>query len=242
MNIISFIKPSRLAELIPPSPRTAVRGLGLCAAALSFLFLAGCTGSGEVCFVSLHSKEIDPPATDVWAYPAQECYWWVDEAGDLNVALRCPRTNLLLGRYGRVDLDLSFVLDQPPAGSGRNYRIGQRETRTLFRSAFQHIRLVSTNGIVGVTVRDDGTLRGSFRVWMQPRTEAELFAFFPNNPGALLCFGTFQAVKDERKGQALRTLCESGGWERPPRSAPTTQPAAAPPATTAPATSMPAPS
>ena len=218
------------------SPRTAVRGLWPCAFAATALLLVGCGGSGEVKFVSLQPKEIDPPSTDVWSYPVQECYWWVDEAGDLNVALRCPRHNLLLGRYGRVDLDVSFVLDEPPAGSGRNYKIGQRETRTLFRSALQNLRLISTSGIAGITMRDDGTLRGSFRMWIQPRTEVELFSFFPNDSGALLCFGTFQAVKDEQKGKAIRTLCESGGWGRGSRPAP---PATSQPTTTAPVASSP---
>ena len=188
-------------------------------------------------FVSLQSKEIDPPTTEVWQFPVQECYWWVDDAGDLNVAMRCPRHNPMLGKYGRLDLDVSFVLDKPPAGSGRNYRIGNRETRTLFASALQNLRLISTSGIVGVTMRDNGVLRGSYRLWMRPQIETDLFAFFPRDPGALLCFGTFQAVKDEKRGRAIRARCESGGWDRGPRptTRPTSQPAATQPAATQPA-------
>jgi hypothetical protein len=201
-----------------------------CAVLAVAAMTAGCNGSGDVRFVSLQAKEIDPPTTEVWQFPAQECYWWVDEAGDLNIALRCPKDNVFLGRFGHVDLDISFVLDKPPAGSGRNYRVTQRETRTLFVSAIQTLRLNSVSGIVGVTMKDDGTLRGSYRIWMLPQKTVDVFSLLPQDPGALLCFGTFRAVKNEERGKAIRTRCEAGGWVRGPR--PTTRPATTQPTTT----------
>jgi hypothetical protein len=191
-------------------------------AAVVACLAVGCSGSGTVRFISLHPSEIDPPQTQAWCYPAQECYWWVDDGGDLNIAMTCRKRSVLLGKYGRVDLDLSFVLDRPPAGSGRNYPIGRRETRTLFRSAWQNLRLISYKGIVGVTVRDDGTVRGSFRIWVTAKMGLRLFSFPPHGPGPLLCTGQFTAVRDAERGKAIRSHCESGGWARPPRKAPTT--------------------
>jgi hypothetical protein len=204
--------------------------------------LSGCAGSAEVRFVSLQPQEIDPPTTQVYSFPAQECYWWTDDAGDLTLAWRCVRHNVFMGKYGTVDFQMSLVLDKPPAGSGRNYKVGGRETRSLFVSAFEGLRLVSGSGIVGVNVRGDDTLTGSFRIWMTPRAEIHVFSFLPQDPGGLLCFGKFRAVKDEKRGQAIRAYCEANGWSRPPRT-PTTAPASAPapaPATSAP-TSLPTP-
>ncbi|MFH1417199.1 MAG: hypothetical protein ABII12_02815 [Planctomycetota bacterium] len=194
---------------------------------LVLLLVAGCTGSADIRFVSLDAKEIDPPPTTVFPFAAQECYWWIDAAGELNIAMRCRQRSLLLGKYGHVDFDMSLVLGDPPAGSGRNYKIGRRETRTFFLSAFHAQRLTSYSGIVGVTVKDDGTLRGSFRIWMKPQAELQMLSFFPQRPGPLLCFGTFEAVEDAPSGLKIRGHCESKGGKRSPRtdSPPTTRPA-----------------
>ncbi len=198
----------------------------------SVLLLAGCTGSADIQFVSLDAKEIDPPPTEIFPFAAKECYWWVDEADELNIAMRCRKRSLVLGKYGYVDFDMSFVLGAPPAGSGRNYKISRRETRTFFLSAFQAQRLTSYSGIVGVTVKENGTLHGSFRIWMKPQAELQMFSFFPQRPGSLLCFGTFEAVKDAPRGLKIRAHCESKGGRRGPRqdSLPTTRPAVVQPA------------
>ena len=226
----------------PLASWSAVAALTLCS--LVGLAAAGCSGTGLVQFVSVHKSEIDPPATTVWQFDAQRCYWWLDEAGELNIALTCTRDNLLLGRFGHVEFEMSFVLGDPPAGSGRNYTITLRETRSVFRTAMQDMRLASNAGIVGVTMRNDGTLRGSFRVWLNPLANTASLSFLPQQNGPLLCFGTLQPVKDEVRGRQIRARCEAGGWFRPPRKPPTaTQPATTQPAasqgTTMPATEGP---
>jgi len=193
---------------------------------------AGCTGSATARFVSLNPTAIDPPPAKVWPYDAQECYWWLDEAGDLNIALKCRRQHLLLGKYGRVDLDIAFTLGKPPAGSGRNYPVRRREIRTRFTSALHDMRLNSQAGIVAVMVQDDGTLRGSFRIWMTPRMELQLFSLFPQKPGRFLCFGEFHAVRNEERGKAIRAHCTFSSGSRPPREK---QPTTSQPATTQPA-------
>jgi hypothetical protein len=229
-------------EMVKRGVNPAVLGLALGAMAASLA--VGCSGSGVAQFVSILPTEIDPPATSVWRMDAQQCYWWTDEAGELNVAMTCTRNNLLLGTFGRLDFDISFVLGDPPAGSGRNYPVQQRETRSIFVSALQNQRLISNAGIVGVNVRDDGTLRGSFRTWMVPVADAMSLSFLPQQTGPLLCFGTFQAVKDEARGKAIRARCEAGGWVRPPRQPPraaqttATRPVASQPSEPRPATTQ----
>ncbi len=193
-------------------------GLGaVLSAAAATCLAAGCTGSATINFVSLHATEIDPPKTNIWRYDVRECYWWVDPDGEVNIAMKCRQQHLLLGKYGRVDLATSFVLGEPPAGSGRNYPVRRRETRTLVVSALHSLRLTSQQGIVAVTVEDDGTLRGSFRIWMASKPGLQLFSFLPRRPGRLLCFGTFHAVEDPKRGQAIRAHCESSGWARSAR-------------------------
>ncbi len=194
------------------------------AAAVLAMALAGCAGSATVQIVSLQPNAIDPPPARVWRYDADECYWWIDPADNLNVALRSHRHNLLLGRLGDVNLTLSFVFGKPPAGHGRNYAIRSQHTRTLIESALATQRFESYGGIAGVIVNDNGTLQGSFRIWTKQRPGFSPLMFLSGHPGNFLVFGSFHAVPDEHhKGRDIRQHTESGGWERPtvPKRVPT---------------------
>jgi hypothetical protein len=177
-------------------------------------------------FVSLNMADIDPPAAKVWSFDAQQGYWWIDETGELNIALKHEQRNVLLGKFGWADLGLSFAFDAPPAGRARNYTVKSREARIVYTSSLANQRFLPFAGIVAVIVGDDGVVRGSFRLWTAPLTEAPLFSFLPQRPGNVVCFGTFEAVKDAARGKAIRSFCESGGYSRPPRAkAPASQPA-----------------
>jgi len=198
----------------------------LCAA-LVFM-LTGCTGSARIDFVSLHNSEIDPPPAKTWRFDAHEAVWWIDDAGELNLAFHAQKRNLFLGKYGDVDLNLSLTPGPPPAGRARNYKIRRRETRTRIDNAFGQQRYTSYAGIMYVILEEDQTLHGSFRIWMKPPRELNFFTVLPRTPGSLLCYGTFHAVKDQHnRGPAIRSHCESGGRQRPPLpTQPTSRPSA----------------
>ena len=187
---------------------------------------SGCRGNADIHFVSLHTGEIDPPPAKVWSFAAQEAYWWIDDAGELCISIRCRKRNLLLGKFGKLDLSMSLIPGPPPAGSGRNYPIRRREARTILNSLLQDQRLTSFDGVMTVIVDDPRAIHGSFRIWMKPVRQLMLLSIIPRQPGDVLCFGTFRAVKDEVRGKAIRAACEAGGWRRrPTQAAPTTQPA-----------------
>lgn len=175
--------------------------------------------------VSLNMTDIDPPATKVWTFDAQQGSWWKDESGELNIALMHRARNLFLGNFGNVDLGLSMVFHAFPAGRARNYTISQREARVLYRSAFADQRFLPFSGIVSVIIGDDGIVRGSFRLWCAPIAQVSILSFLPQRPGNVLCFGTFEAVNDAQRGQIIRQFCESGGYTRgAPIKPPSTQP------------------
>ncbi|HUN82434.1 MAG TPA: hypothetical protein VMV81_13100 [Phycisphaerae bacterium] len=188
------------------------------------IFISGCTGHGRIDFVSLNMSEIDPPQAMPWTFQAQECYWWVDQNGELNIAMRHRQRNPILGKVANVDLVTSFVFEGPPAGTGRNYRVTPRDIRAIYASPLATQRFNATSGIVGVTVGKDNVLRGSFRVWMMPLVEVSLFSFLPQRPGSVLSYGTFQAVRNEKAGVPLRDFSEANGFVRPKKAA-TSQPA-----------------
>src|SRR5258708_23627457 len=93
------------------------------------IMIAGCSGQASMEFVYLNMSEIDPPQAKAWSFKVSECYWWLAESGELNIAMRHRESNLLLGKIGNVDLAISFVFDSPPAGRARNYNITSRDVR-----------------------------------------------------------------------------------------------------------------
>ncbi len=218
----AFAMAASAARTVWPQLRLA-KAVTLCVVAMAVGAMAGCTGSADIRFVSLHPKEIDPPETEVRQYQAQECYWWTDDAGDLHLAMKCARHDLLLGKLGRVDLDVSLTLGKPPAGRARNYDATAGKARALFFTPLQSVRLNSVTGIISVVMDDDGTMHGSFRIWMNTRAELQVLAFLPHNPGPMLCFGTYRAVEDAQRGAAIRAACESVNNRQPPL--PTSAPA-----------------
>jgi hypothetical protein len=184
---------------------------------LTFLGAAGCSGSAKFNLVSLNMSAIDPPPPKVWEYDAQECYWWTDEDGDLNISMKCTQRNIFLGKLGDFDLYFSFALKEPPAGSGRDYNIRQRETRSIGIYALQSFRFTSYAGIIDALTGSDKTYSGSFRMGLTTHTELSMFNLMPQKPGNVLCFGKYHAVHDPVRGRAIRDFTEAEGWERPAR-------------------------
>jgi hypothetical protein len=193
-------------------------------------FLSGCAGTAKINLISLNTTAIDPPPTEPWRFDAQQCFWWADETGDFNIAMQSRQGNLFLGKLGDIEIDVSLALDGPPAGSGRDYALRQREGRAVLLSPSGNRRFVVHSGVCDVLTGKDGTYRGSYRLWMTSLSELNVLSFLPARPGPLLCFGSFYAVHDEKRGRAIRELSEKDGWVRPPRkpkspfSAPTSEP------------------
>lgn len=213
-----------------PLSAQSLRLFGWLGCAVAGLLISGfgCSGSATVQFVSLHASEIDPPPAKVFRYESQETYWWIDSEGKLNIALRCKKRNAFLGRFGVQDFVMSIMPGEPPAGSGRNYAIRRRDVRAVVDSALQRQRLNAYAGVLDVLVDDARHVHGSFRIWMRPQRQPNLLSILPQRPGNLLCFGTFKAVLDARRGRALRAVCESQGRARPPtRRLPASQPRSA---------------
>lgn len=190
---------------------------------------AGCSGSASVQIVSLHATAIDPPDTKVWTYPSTDCYWRLDEAGRLNIAMTGLRRDVLVGRLGDVRWGVSLVLDKLPAGSGRNYVIRSGPTRVVIESVLATHHLTPYAGIVAVMTDERNELRGSFRLWMRHRPGFSPLLFLGPRSGNVLVFGTFRAVQDSDRARAIRDAIDKGGWSVPVPAGPaTSRPTAAP--------------
>lgn len=183
----------------------------------------GCSGSARIGFVSLNTQSIDPPRVEPFEFSADECYWWTDDSGDLRIALHARQRNLLLGKLGVVDIDVSFCLGKPPAGLGRDYPLHQHEPRVMIRSVMQTQRFASVSGIASILVKPQDQLHGSFRILLNPVTEPGMLSILPVKPGPILCYGTFRAVRNAQRGIALLNRSgESLSGQLPTGSQPST--------------------
>lgn len=200
------------------------------AAALGLLALAGCGGHGQVEIAALNFAAIDPPGGPPPRFVRlrlDRCCWWLDEAGKVWVALERERPSPF-GRLAHFRFQLSLALDEPPAGSARDYLVSRRQLRAVARYGPAESRFVSQVGIVALYRAPGDRLRGSFR--LQVGREARQLLGGWSRPARYLMMGTFEAVRDEARGRRIAEQTESHGWEREP-----------PPGQPAPATSQPAP-
>jgi hypothetical protein len=143
----------------------------------SVIAIGGCAGSAELQFVSTNLAAINPPPPIVYRYEPQQCYWWIDDDGSLNIAMQFDRVNLF-SEIGRLRLQASLMFDAPPAGSGRDYVVGSRNLRGRFESPLAKARLISTSGVVSVSKAGD-RFRGSFRILLQQHPGLSLLSLTP---------------------------------------------------------------
>jgi len=190
--------------------------------ALLALAAAGCNGNAQLQFVSTSLNAIDPPPPIVYRYDPQQCFSSVDENGAFTIAMRFDNISPLSG-LGKLTLQMSYVLDGPPAGSARDYIVGPREVRGCFDAAIGRNRFLSQRGIISV-IRTKNGFKGSFRITLQHYPATSVLNLLPQRPGGYLLFGTFESVNDPVRCAQIREATEADGWTRPPREpVPTTQ-------------------
>lgn len=205
---------------------TAGRRLLNCAGLGVVALLAGCAGGGRVELVALNFEAIDPPAGPaprVSRLELDQCYWWLDEQGHVWVALQREQ-RWPVGPDWRFRFQLSFALDEPPAGQARDYRISRREFRAAARFGPSQSRWESVRGIVALYREPGDRLRGSFRLQVTREVQRPLGDW--SRPVAYIMLGTFTAVRDEARGRRIAEGSEFPGHER--RDLDTAMPATSP--------------
>jgi len=185
---------------------------------ISCLFLmviqVGCTGNLHCSFLNNNMSDIAVEPTDarVVTLDCPECYWWVDEDGRLNVAGKKIEKSLINSRYD-LEFYISFVLDKPSQGVGKNYQLRQNSIRGVVRSNGNLYRFEGTYGIFGSENRKPQDLVCAYRSGIGICT-AKLFGGW-SKPVPFFIYGTLRAVPDrENRGKDWRKLTEAEGYER----------------------------
>ncbi len=190
---------------------------------LAAALTAGCSGNAQLQFVSTSLTAIDPPPPIVYRYDPQQCFSWVEDSGAFTIAMRFDNISPFSG-LGKLTLQMSYVLESPPAGTARDYAVGPREVRGCFDAPIGRNRFLSQRGIISVIKTKNG-FKGSFRVTLQHYPAASVLNLLPQRPGTYLLFGTFESVNDPVRCKQIRDVTEADGWTRPTRDpVPTSQP------------------
>ncbi len=180
----------------------------------STLFLLGCNGNLRCSFVNTGMNDIAVEPTDarVISMDCTECYWWVDDAGRLNIAGRGIVKSLINARYDR-EFYLSFVLDEPSKGMGKNFGLGANSGRGLIKSGGNIYRLQTTYGILGSENRKSDVIVAAYRTNISLHA-AKFFGGW-SKPHPFVIFGTLTAVPDRNNmGQEIRRRTEEEGFDR----------------------------
>ena len=95
---------------------------------LVLLVLTGCGGHATIHQIPMGIRKISTTGALVRKTTPDECYYWVNEAGELCVAMREAKWSPL-GKRFRSEFIASLVLEGLPARTARNYRVGRRTFR-----------------------------------------------------------------------------------------------------------------
>jgi hypothetical protein len=181
--------------------------------ALGAALLSGCAGHAKVHTITLGSRKISTTRPLIVHFNPDKCYYWVDDKGRLCVAMRKNDWSPLGELFSR-EYVLSLVLDEPPAGSARNYRAERRTLRTRRRAGYTHTRSRSLGGIVAVWDYGRRTLKGRFRITALRQSYLVVTGW--RNDARVFVIGEFTAVPDREKGEAILARTEEGPMARPP--------------------------
>jgi hypothetical protein len=177
--------------------------------------LTGCRGHASVYLVPLTSKKISPSAPVLLEITADECYYWVGEDGRRRVAIK-DVSGRWGGRYIERNIHLSLLLEAPLAGAERMYQGRKNTARLRARlGPAVHIRSASLRGIVAVSRKGEhAPIEGRFRLFTRQQSYHVLMGW--SGDQNVLVTGSFHAVENRAKGEAILQYTEEGTLARSP--------------------------
>lgn len=183
----------------------------LVATSMLLLSAAGCRGGASYTMASLNMKRVSATEKLTLEIDADECYHWVNEFGELCIALRMHDWSILGERFSRRSV-ASFILGDPPAATGRNYVATRRTARFVNHAGYGHTRAASLGGIVGVWGYDKPVIGGRFRFTTVQQSYSVLTGWTGKNQ--VLYVGEFKSVLNRSAGEAILAETEKDGMER----------------------------
>ncbi len=162
--------------------------------------------------MNFRSISVEPTDARFVNFDCNECYWWVDDAGKLNISGLGVQRSLISSDLDR-EFYISFVLSKPSNGVGKNYRITQSTIRGYIKTAGNVYRFRSLYGLLGSENHDGGIVRAAWRAHARIYGAKLLGGWTQASP--YMIFGTLEAVPDKNnKGKSIRQKTEEDGYGR----------------------------
>lgn len=179
--------------------------------------VAGCNGSGVLHVMPYVRSDLPEHEPLIQNTPIQEAYYWQEEDGQLNIALRSTQKSLL-GEVFSAEYAMSIVLEDLPAGSERLYNVTIREIQSALRAGGDRRRSRSMLGVVVIEAPEHGVLKGRFHALMHEQRFTALTGWTPPSvfQGArMVVAGEFNAVHDPERGREILAVTEDDNFVRP---------------------------
>lgn len=191
---------------------------GIMAGLFLLPLVIGCAGGGTVKIMPLMRSDLadaEPLISDV---PLSQAFYWVEESGEVNVALRY-HAGSLLGKPFDATWEMTMTLEGMPAGSSRLYKLKSERVHVAQNAGGARRRACGGAGVAVLHAPEGRRLRGRFHVQVRQQQFTLLNGWSPAIYAAptLIMAGEFTAIEDAARGREIR--------ER--TSASTTRPASA---------------
>jgi hypothetical protein len=188
-------------------------------AGLSILagLLAGCGGTirGHIVSQNMTNIRVEPTDAKSVRLDANECYWWVDEAGRVNIAGKGVKKSLLGGR--EQEFAISFTLGEPSQGVGKDYSLQRGKLLGYIKTHGNIYRFQNIYGILGSENRERDRIVAAYRCSVQLQGAGLLGGW--SGPVLFLTYGTLKALPDsDGRGAAIQSEIVENYFDRPGES------------------------
>ena len=166
--------------------------------------LAGCGGSirGHIVSQNMTNIRVEPTDAKSVRLDANQCYWWLDKAGRINIAGKGTKKSLLTRK--EQEFAISFVLEEPSQGIGRDYSLRQGKVRGYIRTHGNVYRFQNIYGILGSENRNHDRIAAAYRCSVQLQGIQLLGGW--SGPVLFLTYGSLEAMPDRNgRGTAIQT-------------------------------------
>jgi len=176
--------------------------------------IAGCTGHGSVWAKPLSRSDIRDNEPLVYPFPAAaECAYFVDDKGQIHIALRYEKLPLL-GEFSRVTWFMHIRATDSPRGRAMTARLLRDQIRAIYSAGVDHRRFDSRWGVLVLSRLSDDRFRGRFDATVAQQQFSILAGWNPTGYQAPLMsmWGEFEAIHDEKRARSIIQVIEREDW------------------------------
>jgi len=177
--------------------------------------LTGCSGQATISAVPFMRTDFAPTEQAVETIAANEAYYWLDDDGMLNIALRRYVPSVWDSAFDEIWV-MSLKLEGLPAGSERLYRLGSQSVRQASSHGGLHYRSASLMGVAVAEAPCDGRLEGRLHAVVRRQQFSVLTGWTPDifRAPMVVMTGTFEAVHNSATGREIRERATADGFGR----------------------------